>query len=69
MHSAASAAAASASISQAVANLTWYDPTTWPSGISGEVQQEATSVKDKLNKMSMLSVRYDPRTPCGGFYN
>ncbi|KWU42737.1 hypothetical protein RHOSPDRAFT_35684 [Rhodotorula sp. JG-1b] len=45
----------SASISQAADNLTWYDPTTWPSGIAAEVTQETDSIKDTIRKMNMLS--------------
>ena len=48
----------SASISQAAENLTWYDPTTWPSGIAAEVTQETDSIKDSIRKMNMLSVRF-----------
>lgn len=50
----------SASISQAADNLTWYDPTTWPSGIAAEVTQETDSIKDTIRKMNMLSVRFSP---------
>lgn len=56
LNSVISSAVASASISQAADNLTWYDPTTWPSGIANEVKQETNSIKDKVDKLPMLAV-------------
>ncbi|POY72761.1 hypothetical protein BMF94_4168 [Rhodotorula taiwanensis] len=55
LNSVISSAVASASISQAADNLTWYDPTTWPSGIANEVKQETNSIKDKIDKLPMLA--------------
>ncbi|GAA5872744.1 hypothetical protein JCM3774_005048 [Rhodotorula dairenensis] len=47
--------ARSVSLSQAADNLTWYDPTTWPSGVAAEVTQETDSLKDSIRKMNLLS--------------